>query len=264
MYNFEIYYRSGKHKIYANSLSRIKWPESVDEVVANRNSCIGVNSNIVDAVFQGTSIPYGYVETISKSTAVVPESYLEDNGSMTLDKCKVEQSKDPPLHFLIQILNEGDLLQMKTTQLELNCPEIRPRLKSLKQFQLHNGLLYRKIFSHKHGKWSHPLQLVLPSQLTDQVLKGCHDEVGHLGRDKSSELLRERFYWPSMYRDVVYQLSNCTNCLKGKGVALKAELCPITANRSLELVHMDYLSLKPSKENIENVLVITDHFTRYA
>ena len=66
-----------------------------------------------------------------------------------------------------------------------------------------------------------------------------------------------------MYRDVVYHLSNCTSCLKRKGVAPKAELCTITVNRPLELVHMDYLSLQPSKGNIENVLVITDHFTRY-
>ena len=87
---------------------------------------------------------------------------------MTLDKCKVEQSKDLTLHFCIQLLNEGVLLQRKTTQLELNCPGIRPYLKSLKQFQLHDGLLYRKVFSDKHGKWSYLLQLVLPSQLIDQ------------------------------------------------------------------------------------------------
>ena len=85
------------------------------------------------------------------------------------------------------------------------------------------------------------------SQLIDKVLKGCHDEVGHLGRDKTLELLRERFYWPSMYRDMVYHLSNCTNCLKRTGIACEAEFCPITANRPLELVHMDHISLEPRK-----------------
>ena len=43
-----------------------------------------------------------------------------------------------------------------------------------------------------------------------------------------------------------------------------APLQPILITQPLELVHMDYLSLEPSKGNIENVLVITDHFTRYA
>ena len=67
-----------------------------------------------------------------------------------------------------------------------------------------------------------------------------------------------------MYRDVVYHLSNCTSSLKRKGIAPKAELCPNTANRPLELVHMEYLSLESGKGDIENILVITDHFTTYA
>ena len=42
-----------------------------------------------------------------------------------------------------------------------------------------------------------------------------------------------------------------------------APLQPIYVSQPMELVHMDNLSLEPSKGNIENVLVITDHFTRY-
>ena len=83
-------------------------------------------------------------------------------------------------------------MQRKTSQLELNISGIRPYLKSLKQLQLPDGLLYGKIFSDRHCKQSYFLQLVLQPQLIDQVLKCCHDEVGHLGMDKTLELLREK------------------------------------------------------------------------
>ena len=76
-------------------------------------------------------------------------------------------------------------MKRKTSQIELKCPEIRPYLKSLKQLQLHDGLLYRNVFSDKTVKQAHMLQLVLPFQFTNQAIRGCHDEVGHVGRDKT-------------------------------------------------------------------------------
>ena len=78
LYNFEIYYRSGKHNVDADSLSRIKWPESVDDVVADRSNFAKMNCKVVHAIFQGTGIPYGSVETVSKSAKVIFKSYFED------------------------------------------------------------------------------------------------------------------------------------------------------------------------------------------
>ena len=116
--------RSGKHYVDADSLSRIKWPESVDDVVANRSNFAKMNSKIVHAIFQGTGISYGYVETVSKSAKVIFKSYFEDSEPMTLDKWKVEQGKHCTLHFLIQHLQEGVLLKRKTSQLELNAQKL--------------------------------------------------------------------------------------------------------------------------------------------
>ena len=44
----------------------------------------------------------------------------------------------------------------------------------------------------------------------------------------------------------------------------KAPLKNIIATHPLELVHLDYLCLETGKGLEENVLVVTDHFTRYA
>ena len=67
-----------------------------------------------------------------------------------------------------------------------------------------------------------------------------------------------------MQEEATQYLLKCSGCLRRKSTPQVAPQQPIHVTQPLELVHMDYLSLEPSKGNIETVLVITDHFTRYA
>ena len=67
-----------------------------------------------------------------------------------------------------------------------------------------------------------------------------------------------------MQEEATQYVMHCSRCLRRKTPPQVAPLQPILVTQPLEFVHMDYLSLEPSKGNIENVLVITDHFTRYA
>ena len=105
------------------------------------------------------------------------------------------------------------------------------------------------------------MQLVLPTAYREVALKGCHDEVGHLGLECMLDLMCDRFFWPHM---AVQAKEECCPCLAFKARQSKAPLKNIVATHPLELVNLDFLCLKPGKGQEENVLVITDHFARYA
>ena len=68
-----------------------------------------------------------------------------------------------------------------------------------------------------------------------------------------------------MFSDTESWIANCERCIRRKSKTnIRAPLVNISTTYPLELVCLDYLTLEPSKGNICNVLVITDHFTRIA
>ena len=59
-------------------------------------------------------------------------------------------------------------------------------------------------------------------------------------------------------------INSCLRCIRRKFHLDVVPLLNIEATQPLELVHLDYLQIEPSKGNTKNVLIMTDHFTRYA
>ena len=78
-------------------------------------------------------------------------------------------------------------------------------------------------------------------------------------------LYQQRFFWPYMNKFIRERVQSCGRCIRRKTAPVKAaHLVNITSSAPMELVCIDYLSLERSKGGFENILVITDHFSRYA
>lgn len=135
-------------------------------------------------------------------------------------------------------------------------------LKEWEKLKIKESVLYR--ISKPPNK---PLrqQLLLPEKFRKTVLQSLHDQCGHLGVDKTYGLVRERFYWPRMKTEIEAYCKKCARCIQRKTIPqIAAELSHLHSNGPMELVCMDFLSLEPDSRNICNVLVVTDHYTRYA
>ena len=87
--------------------------------------------------------------------------------------------------------------------------------------------------------------MVLPLIYQAQVLPLLHDGQGHQGIERTIVLCQERFYWNTMFQDITKYVKNCPRCQIAKGV----------------LILQRYDPLKDGKENI---LVLTDAFTKFS
>ncbi len=80
-------------------------------------------------------------------------------------------------------------------------------------------------------------------------------------------LMKEQYFWPSMNEDIHSQIAKCQRCTAWRKPAEKAPLQPIHTMMPLELFHLDYFQIENLNEKgkieAKNVLMVTNHFTRY-
>ena len=259
-YNFSIRYRCGTSNTEADALSRIKWPEALSDNVDIDNGCM--DTHVINAILTGAVTKSSLIESVSCSAKVIPTELDKETGKLSSINWAKEQRLDPNLGVIIRLIESGQLTKRKLQGKDSS--EVKSFLRNKKSLKLVKDVLYRKSYSDNSTSKKTLWKLVVPKLFRERALLGCHDDVGHQGILRTFSLLRERFYWPGMQEEATQHVLKCSRCLRRKTPLQVAPLQPILVTQPLELVHMDYLSLEPSKGNIENVLVITDHFTRYA
>ena len=93
-----------------------------------------------------------------------------------------------------------------------------------------------------------------------------HDGQGHQGMERTTTLCRECFYWSTMYKDVAEDVRNNPKCLVAKGPCVGPKTKPgsIIANGPMDLLCVDFTKMDPSRDGKENVLVLTDAFSKFS
>lgn len=128
-----------------------------------------------------------------------------------------------------------------------------------KYFEMRNGLVYRK---YKDG-----LLFYVPGSMEASVIRSVHEEYGHLGVEKTSEVILRTFWFLNLREKVKSFISNCLKCITYSPVygRKEGELHSIPKTPyPFDTIHIDhYGPLEKTGKKNKYLFVIIDAFTKF-
>lgn len=111
------------------------------------------------------------------------------------------------------------------------------------------------------------LRICIPEcSLRLQIIAELHNE-GHVGRDRTLQLVTHSYFWPTLRRDVERFVACCRVCQQAKGKATNAGLylpLPIPTQPWTD-VSMDFvLGLPRTQRGFDSIFVVVDRFSKMA
>ena len=107
--------------------------------------------------------------------------------------------------------------------------------------------------------------IVLPQLYQTELLFSSHDQMGHQGIDKVYQRILKRFEWPGMKKACEKWVTACLSCQQVKDPRkLRFPLQSIESSEFNEVVQIDHQKICMTDSGYNQVLVMIDHFTKYA
>lgn len=87
-----------------------------------------------------------------------------------------------------------------------------------------------------------------------------------MGADRMVALARECFFWPKMREEIEHYVTRVCCCVKRKkpNRVTRTPTQSIEISAPFEMISTDYVCLEKCRGGEEYILVVVDHFTKYA
>lgn len=162
----------------------------------------------------------------------------------TNDWLATVQNSDPKLKRIIDILTNRPTEEVKDIKDNYRCI---------------NGRLYRK--TEEGLRW------VVPKASRWRIVKQCHDDIGHIGIDKTYAKISNDYWFPKMKQFIYKYVRACMDCAYHKMPAGKPEglLNPIPkVPIPFHTLHLDHLGPFVRSHNKNSyLLVVIDAFSKF-
>ena len=206
-----------------------------------------------------------------KARAKLSRQQKRENSLQYTKDGTASEIEEAPIQVLDISTQELKKLQAsdKTLEAANKAADEGANLVAGRGFFRREGLLYRRWTPRSiRGEEQVVEQLVLPKACRDQVFNIAHSIplAGHLGRGKTAKRILQRFYWPTLFRDVAQYCRSCPECQKAcsQGVS-RVPMIPLPiVGVPFERMAMDIVGPLPrSRAGHRYILVICDYATRY-